>query len=51
MGGVSVPGGPGSWEGLCQGDPPPSADKTDACEIITLPQTSFAGGKYVLRDV
>ena len=27
--------------------PPPSVDRmTAACENITLPQTSFAGGKY-----
>ena len=36
--GVLYPGG------LCQGDPPSPCGQTDTCEIITLPQTLFAGG-------
>ena len=40
LGEVSVQG-----RGLCQGDPPPPRD---TCEI-TLPETSFAGGKNTVR--
>ena len=39
--GVSVQGG------LCQGDPLPHCGQTDTCEIITLPQTLFAGVKNI----
>ena len=38
---VSVRGG-----GFCQGDPLPFG-QTDTCEIIILPQTSFAGGNKI----
>ena len=30
---------------------PPSPQWTNTCENITLPQTSFAGGKYLLNDL
>ena len=47
-GGNLCPGGLCPEGGLCQGDPP--VDRmTDACENITLPQTSFANGKYCFR--
>ena len=37
--------------GLCQGVPlPPPRGQTDTCEIITLPQTSFAGGNYWIKN-
>ena len=40
------------YGGLCPGGsmlgrPPSPGGQTDACENITLPQTSFVGGKYV----
>ena len=33
--------------GTCPGNPPPVNRMTDRCKNITLPQTSFAGGKNV----
>ena len=42
---VSVQGG------LCQGDCPPVNRMTDACENITLAQTSFAGGNESVGDL
>ena len=47
-GGASLPGGcllPGGWGGLLDGTPPPVNRMTNRCKNITLPQTSFAGGK------
>ena len=47
-GGVTVQWGGGLWpgRGVCVRETPlPSCGQTDTCEIITLPQTSFAGGK------
>ena len=44
-GGVSAPGGvPSPGWGGWSGTPP--CGQTHACKHITLPQTSFAGGKY-----
>ena len=47
-----LPGGGGSAQGVCvsqhamgQIPLPPMNRMTDRCKIITLPQTSFAGGK------
>ena len=40
--GLSVRGWVG---GLCQEDPPPVNKMINRCKNITLPQTSFAGGK------
>ena len=34
------------WEANQPTFPPPVDRMTDACENITLPQTSFAGGNY-----
>ena len=41
--GVSLAGGLPPWQGGLPGRPPPVNRITDACENITLPQTSFAG--------
>ena len=35
-----------SVQGVSIREPHPSCGQTDTCEIITLPQTSFTGGKY-----
>ena len=47
LGGVPGPVGGGSAPGGVPGQilPPPVDRQTDACKLITLPQTSFAGGK------
>ena len=45
--GVHGPGGVVSQHALRQ-TPPPVNRMTDRCKNITLPQTSFAGGKNVL---
>ena len=47
-GGVPGPGGGGGGIPACtEADPPHSVNRmTDSCKNITLPQTSFAGGKY-----
>ena len=29
---------------------PPPVDRQDPCKIITLPQTSFAGGTVIIKD-
>ena len=44
-GGVSDPGGVVSDPGGCTWSGTPPRGQTDACKLITLPQTSFAGGK------
>ena len=57
-GGMCVQGvvsGAVPWAPPTQRHPPdPEADtpfgQTDTCENITLPQTSFAGGKYISGD-
>ena len=57
LGGVSVPRGGGvcSW-GVpgprgCTWSGTPPCGQTHACKHITLPQTSFAGGKYVFSSL
>ena len=42
--GVCVPGGVHTRRGICAKHAPPLDRMTDACENITLPQNSFAGG-------
>ena len=38
--------------GCLSGRPPPPVTRmTDRCKNITLPQTSFAGGKYMDKSV
>ena len=44
--GVCVAGGAGIHTPLPRRAPPPVERMTDTCRNITLPQTSFAGGKY-----
>ena len=43
LGGVPGPGGT-----ICPGIPPPVNRMTNRCKNITLPQTSFAEGKYMV---
>ena len=47
--GVSVHGGVSVWGSLCPEGDPPLDRMTDASRNITLPHTSFAGGKNVLQ--
>ena len=35
------------WPIACWDTPPPPCGQTDACKLITLPETSFAGGKNI----
>ena len=44
--GVCVPGVMRAWGCLPRMPPPPVNRMTDTCEKVTMPQTSFAGGKY-----
>ena len=46
-------GGVFAQRGVSQGEclPPPPRGQTDPCENITLPQTSFTGGKNQNEDI